>query len=410
MNKASAFTCALLIGATTSLLGAQEPEAVQQESTAPETTAKLGRVVPFDAEQVVLEFERWSGSLRFEEVAKHGTMVEEGQVIARFDTRAMEQRVRETQQRLESMWTRNETAQGRADLADESAQRKLHDSELALQDAREADTNWREFELPHQSKSASMSATRIQHGIDDAADELAQLEAMYTEDELTDATEEIVLQRSRRNLARQQVSAKLAAAMRKFTAEVRWARTTRDSALRVERAEIALDNLRRSLEFDRTDRVIQAMEREQATQKLKNEWEELKADLEHFVIKAPRSGMLLHGGARQYHPDTKAPRFEKYADGYQRRPLFTIANPAGFGVVFHVAEDVFSKLDLEQAATAEIVTNPNVKVSGKISITPSSYAGYGTLGNKTIICVFQFDSQIEGLMPGMGVNVHCTLK
>jgi hypothetical protein len=79
-------------------------------------------------------------------------------------------------------------------------------------------------------------------------------------------------------------------------------------------------------------------------------------------------------------------------------------------VVFHVAEDSFSKLDLTRAASAEIVSNPDVKVSGPITVAPAGYAGYGNLGNKTIICVFQFDSQIEGLMPGMGVRVLSVLK
>jgi hypothetical protein len=383
---------------------------VLQESAAPKTTATIGRVVPFDADQVVLEMAGWTGTLRFAEVVKHGTMVEEGQVIARLDARDLEKRSLETQLRLENVWTRNEIAQARAELAELAEQRRLHDSELAREDAIEARKHWLEFELPHQAKSAEMSATRIQYGIDDAADELAQLEAMYTEDELTDATEEIVLQRSRRNLARQKVSAKLAAAMRNFTAKVRWTRTSRDYDLRVERAEIAFDNLLRSTELDRTERMIKSMERDRSTQKLDQELKDLQADLASFVIKAPRGGMLLHGGARQYHPNAKAPRFEQYSDAYQRRPLFTVANPSGFGVVFHVAEDSFSKLDLTRAASAEIVSNPDVKVSGPITVAPAGYAGYGNLGNKTIICVFQFDSQIEGLMPGMGVRVLSVLK
>ncbi len=409
MNKITTLTCALLLGASPTLLATQEPEAVLEEVAVQETTTFRGKVVPLDADQVVLEMASWN-SLRFHEVAAHGSVVEEGQVIARFDTRDLEKRILETQLRLESTWTRNDIAQARAELSEEGAVQRLEAAELALVDARDAFKNWTEFELDNQRSSAKMSALRTQHGIDDAEDELAQLEAMYTEDELTDATEEIVLKRSQRNLARQKVSAELAAAVREFTARVRWAKTTRDYRLGVHRAEIALDRSRRSLEIERIEHRMQALERENSVQKLSTELEDLQADLGRCVVKAPRSGMLLHGGARQYHPGANAPRFEQYSDGYVRRALFTIANPGSFGVVFHFGEDELSQLDLEQAATASVVAKPDVSVSGSVSVAPTNYAAYNNMPSNRLIGVVQLASQIKGLMPGMGVDVQVVKK
>jgi HlyD family secretion protein len=405
MNKATALISALFIGASTSFVNAQEAESVT-----PETKMFLGKVVPLDAEQVILEMAEWNGPLRFVEVAAHGSLVAKGQVLARLETRDLEKQLAEIEQSLESAWTRNDMAQARAELAEIAAEQHLHDAELAFEDARQAQQHWIDFEYPQNVANAAMSATRIQYGIDDSADELAQLEAMYTEDELTDATEEIVLMRSRRNLAQQKLGAKIAAAMRKFTADVSWPRIERDRRLAFERAEIALDNARRSRQVDRLERELQALERENSVQKLTRQLESLKGDLEKFVITAPRAGMLLHGGARQYHPGANAPRFEQYADGYVRRALFTVANPQNFGVLFHVDEEALGGLDLTQAATASLVAFPDLSVKGNVTLAPADYAGYNNMASHTLVAIMTLETTIQGLMPGMGVNVLCILK
>jgi len=405
MNKATALISALFIGASTSFVNAQEAESVT-----PETKLFLGKVVPLDAEQVILEMEGWTGPLRFVEVAAHGSLVEKGQVLARLETRELEKQLAEIQLSLESAWTRNDIAQARAELAEISAERHLHDAELALEDARQAQQHWIDFEYPQNVANAAMRATRIQHGIDDAADELAQLEAMYTEDELTDATEEIVLMRSRRNLEQQKLGAKIATAMRKFTADVSWPRVERDRRLALERAEIALVNASRSRQVDLLERELQALERENSVHKLTSQLESLQSDLEKCVITAPRAGMLLHGGTRQYHPGANAPRFEQYADAYIRRALFTVANPQNFGVVFHVGEDALGKLDLTQAATANVLAFPDLSGKGTVAIAPADDAGYNNMASNTLMGVMTLETKIHGLMPGMGVNVLCILK
>jgi len=295
-------------------------------------------------------------------------------------------------------------------MAEQAAVRRLHDAELALEDKREARTNWEEFELGHQRASADMSAQRTQHGLDDAADELEQLRAMYTEDELTDATEEIVLKRSIRNLERQKFGARLSAAMRDFTAKTRWVRTSRDHRLAVERAELEVERQRRTLDLDAMERYLKANEQEESLRKLTVELEELRSDLESFVLKAPATGILLHGSLRQYHAGQKAPRFTELSDAYSKRGLFSIVQPGDFGVMLHVPESKFGAMDLEQPVTATGIALPDSTSTGTLHVVPPQSSVYADVAANIILCWVQLEAPLEGLMPGRSVTVSYGLK
>lgn len=402
--------CAIMLGALSPFLSAQDaPVAVVAQAEAKQETM-TGKIAPMEGKQVVLDWARWNGQATFIDVALHGSRIEEGNVIARFDASAIEERLHDTKRRWNATSMRNELAKIRADMAEEAAHRRLRDAEIALEDAHKAQQNWEEFELIQQRKSAELSAQRSKAGLEDTEDELEQLKAMYTEDELTDATEEIVLKRSIRNLEAQRFSARLSSAMRDFTAKVRWPRTSRDRRLAVERAEVALNNLRTNIELDAVDRTLAANDRDEAMAKLTIEVDELTADLSAFVVKAPASGILVHGGLRQYQAGQKPPRFSEYSDSYTKRGLFTIYQQENQGVILQIPEDKFGAIDFNAPVTATAVALPDVSTTGTLHVVPPQATVYADVAANIILCWVKLDEPLTMLLPGRSVTVSYTVK
>jgi HlyD family secretion protein len=410
MKTLNVTLCALLLGALSPTLSAQDAVATIADQDPVVQETMVGKIAPMEGKQVVLDWARWNGQITFIDAALHGSRIEEGNVIARFDASGLEERLHDVTRRLHATGMRNELAKVRADMAQEAAHRRLRDAEIALEDAHKAQQNWEEFELNYQRKSAELSAQRSKAGLEDSEDELEQLKAMYTEDELTDATEEIVLKRSIRNLEAQRFSASLSSAMREFTAKVRWPITSRDRRLAVERADIALNNLRTSIELDAVERNLAANDRDEAMAKLSIEVDELTADLAAFVVRAPATGILVHGGLRQYQAGQKPPRFTDYSDGYTKRGLFTVYQPEDQGVILQIPEDKFGAIDFNAPVTATAVALPDVSTTGTLHVVPPQATVYADVAPNIILCWVKLDEPLTMLLPGRSVSVSYTVK
>ncbi|MCP4093341.1 MAG: hypothetical protein GY747_07820 [Planctomycetes bacterium] len=410
MKTLNVTLCALVFGALSPILTAQDEYAAIVDADPVTQETINGKIAPMEGKQVVLDWARWNGRTTFIDSALHGSRIEEGNVIARFDASDIEERLHDAQRRLHATGMRNELAKIRADMAEEAAMRRLHDAEIALEDAHEAHRNWEEFELNQQRKSAELSAQRSKANLEDAEDELAQLKAMYTEDELTDATEEIVLKRSIRNLEAMRFGARLAAASREFTAKVRWPRTSRDLRMAVERAEISLNNMRTNFELDAVERNMAANDREEAFTKQEIEVDELAADMEAFVVRAPDTGVLLHGGLRQYQAGQKPPRFTDFSDAYTHRGLYTIYKHGNQGVIVQIPEDKFGSINFGAPVTVTAVALPDVSTTGTLRVVPPQATVYSDVAANIILCWVVLDEPITALLPGRSVTVSYTVK
>jgi len=113
---------------------------------------------------------------------------------------------------------------------------------------------FRSQEKPHRLAEDTLDVQQVADGLLDAREELAQLEMMYSESQLGDATAEIVLNRSKRRLERAQERYRLRV---ERSDELKTVTLPRDEETRVqaERTKsVALENLRRAQEKSRLER------------------------------------------------------------------------------------------------------------------------------------------------------------
>ena len=186
------------------------------------------------------------------------------------------------QDRLAAMRLEHETAEAQEALAQMQAQ---NDRDAAAQDLE----RFRKVVRDRRLREDELELQRVHDHLLETREELAQLELMYGDDELGDATAEIVLQRTRRRLTRAEEQHHIAREKSAELREVTLPREERELALALELAQAELVNAQRDAragEHDRAvarrelDREARALDREEAD--LHREEQELQGDLRRW--------------------------------------------------------------------------------------------------------------------------------
>lgn len=386
--------------ALSSLLGAS---AIAQDAPVP--LERSGTFVPAGAAQIELWPAEYRGELLFLEVTEHGTFVNQGDVIARLDTQAIDKMLRDAEVDLHTAELNHASAVTKAKLDGIAARSARDASQRALDQARRSLEGWEKFELEFKKRQEELSVQYSQHGIDDQEDELKQLEAMYREDELTDATEEIVLRRSRRDLARTKFSQKLNLDQRQYDKDYSLPIQSENKRLAVKQAEEALERLIATQEHESLSREDGLKRSDLELAKKRQSLEKLRQDRGLFEIKSPAGGLLLHGSPEDYRPGKSSPRHRRGSQGSIRSTLFTVAQAERLNIALDIPESKLLEVKDGMAVEVRPVCTPERVLVGRLVLerfpSPQSAGGPENLYLGTV----EFTSGVAGLLPGMRATV-----
>ncbi|MBM4013437.1 MAG: hypothetical protein FJ293_00515 [Planctomycetes bacterium] len=322
-----------------------------QDAAAP--IERAGTLVPADAVEHKLELESYSGPLEFTEVVAHGTAVRLGDVLARFKLEAVDLAIEAAERDLRSTEIRHQNQRETARLEQEAGDVRLVDANDALQQAEAALDLYRKVELDLKRRGIELSDGYSKDNIEDQKDELAQLEKMYTADELTDATEEIVLKRSRRQMARSLTSYELQQARRRIDEEVTEPLNAKGKEKAVRDARSGRDRLVRQQEMERRTREDGLLKLDPEFRDARERVAKLRRDRERLVVRAARDGMALHGAIADYEPGRGAARHAVRGSASGGAVLFTVARPGVMAVALDLPESQLLKL--EQNVAVKVV-------------------------------------------------------
>jgi multidrug resistance efflux pump len=386
-------------------LGAAALLAAAPAQDAPSSVERAGTFVPVDAAEVRLDLEAYQGPLEFTEVVAHGSLVREGDVLARFELEGVDEQIEAAERDLRSTEIRHQNAREQARLDAEGSEIRLADAAEGLASAERALDAFEKNELELKRRGNDLNEAYSKDNIEDQKDELAQLEKMYTADELTDATEEIVLKRSRRALARTEVNFELQQARRRFDADYAEQEQRRQRTNGVRDARRNRDRLARQLEMERRGRddALARLDPEMAS--AKKRLDQLRRDREKLTVRAPRSGLALHGALDDYRPGRSPPRFENGGSGSPKAKLFTIAAPGRFAVALDVPESLVLELANGMAVKVTAAADPRATLLGRLRFdrfpSPRSAGGPENTYDGTV----ELDPTPPALVPGMRCKV-----
>lgn len=372
-----ASACASVAGTTTSTeeqpaaqaaSAAQEQPAAQAAAPAPATVT--GTVAPAAASAIALWPREYSGELLVLEALPQGSTVAQGDVLVRLDTERIERQLRDAELNLRSAEITHAGLLERHALAAEAAAEELERARRRLDRAKRSLEAFKQREMEFTKRNDELRARYEKQSIEDRVDELEQVEAMYRADELVDATEEIVLKRSRRDLETARFSTALSADRRAFDAEVK-----RPMQLEQREEEVAvqaagLERLVRSKAIEARSREDAAARSALALEDKRADLDDLRSDLELFTLVAPTDGVLLYGKADHYRPGAKPPVVERGSRLSTRSDVLMVADPRQLAVTFDIGEA--QRAGLEQGASVAVkpLSQPDASLEGALSIDP----------------------------------------
>jgi multidrug efflux pump subunit AcrA (membrane-fusion protein) len=223
---------------------------------------------------------------------------------------------------------------------------------------------------------------------------------MYDADALVDATEDIVLKRSRRALDLTRISNQLARDRSQYRKDLELVLQTEQREEQVKRQTEDLARLTRQQALDAEARADAEQRSADALAEVRAKLERLQRDRERLALRAPRDGILLHGAARDYRPGRTPARYDAGAQLPLRQDLFLVADPTPALVT----------LSLNDGQAARFAANTAVRVE---TFGPVKAEGRGTLklhalpsASSASEASYAGDVVVEGGLPGVAYGTR----
>lgn len=297
-------------------------------------------------------------------VIESGTEVESGDVLVRLDTLALEDAIAE--RKKFAHLTRSEAERSRADVAR---------AELAIQQYLEG--RYR-ADLMTMEKDMIIAKSNLRTAQNILAHAETMAERGYESDLQIDQKKFAVTQ-AELNVDLKDTQIEV---LKKYTRQMQL--ETLNGELRAAKAKLAADEERARMDAIRRDQAIE--------------------ELEYCVVKAERSGLVIHPSAAQW---KDAPEIEEGASVYMDQTLLLMPNLSKMQVKVGIHESILDRVKVGRDA---VITLPDKVLEGKVSSVAlvTRPAGWWT-GN-----VVKYDTivelpSVEGLKPGMSAEVKVIL-
>jgi len=363
------------------------------------TVEAKGVLVPAEYEEISLWLDEYRGELLVLDALPEGTPVNEGDVLVRLDMRRIEEQLDQAKFDLKQQDVKHRHGKEKARLAREAAHEELKRAEVQNDRARRRLQGYREHETRHKKERERLRTQSENNRLEDQQDELTQLEKMYKEDELVDATEEIVLKRSRRSLAAYRANVKLQRDIRAYSRSLNEVIQREDLEMSVIQHAAALERKRRSTEMAETDRKLSTTAATRNLKKKERALDRLRHDRERMVVRAPHRGILLHGTAKA------TPGSGKLKRGSTLRPrqvFLTVARPDRFKVILEIPEKDIFRARTGKAAEIRVPALEDARFTGSIRVAPMATGRNARSGN-----VYEAEIPLAKSDPCLRMRMQC---
>lgn len=251
-------------------------------------------VLPREYTVIELEAEAWT-TFQIEKIADHGSMVKKGDPLLVFEVEDIDKRIKDLTQGIATASL--ELQQAKSDLATlektvpEQLARLKRSAEIAAEELK----YFTETRRKSSEEAATQSLKRQEQMLASYQEELKQLLQMYEADDITEDTEEIILQKQRDSVEYAEFALRMEKLEHKRTLAVDLPR--QETSLNERRDDTALqlakgtEDLPRSLELKKLE--VAALE--EALKKNKETLADLREDRKLFEFKAPADGRFYYG-------------------------------------------------------------------------------------------------------------------
>jgi len=161
--------------------------------------------------------------------------------------------------------------------------------------AKEDYERFQKIELPYEKKAEAMALKSYEQTLSYVTEELNQLKKMYEADDLTEETEEIILQRTQNQVERAQFSLEGAKKRNLEFKEISLPRKIIDKEKAFDRKKLSMATLRKTQPIELKKKKLELEKMEEGRNKLLKTKKELEFDLKQMTPRAPIAGILYWG-------------------------------------------------------------------------------------------------------------------
>lgn len=354
--------------------------------------------------EILLSPEEWS-KLTVLSAARHGERVRKGDVILKLETDKLDQAIADLRAKSKLSEVAIHQAEEQLQVMEKITPLDLESSRRAAKIAEENREFFFRIGRPLNVKATEMRLKMARASLEYQQEELRQLEKMYKADDITEETEEIVLQRARDSLERAKFSAEVAKINHDFALkfdiprkEEQVEESTRRSVLNREKSEAKLPL---TLEKQRLD-----------LEKLREQWRKseeklgkLLADRKGMTVRSPTNGIVYYGRFTRGKPaDSSAMEktLRPHGTVHPNQVVMTVVSPRPMRIRATIPEKYLHDLRPGLKGTAVPTGYPDLDLPvevdriGDIPIAPEKFDGWLKVHLK---------GKSKLLMPGMTCKI-----
>jgi HlyD family secretion protein len=352
---------------------------------------------------VKLETKAWTDLTVLEAVA-HGARVKKGETLVKLDTEKLVEQIKELEQDQPGAVIALDTAVAELANLEESTPLKLDTAKRTYRIANEELAYFESTGRSQREKNSKFNLKSAEQRLENAKEELQQLEKMYKADDLTEETEEIILKRQKFAVEAAELGLESSKLLneRDFKTLIPREYETLKAAKKDQDQSFALSEqtLPKALSKKRLD--LDKLKRDQ--KKSEKKLADLKKDLEGMSITAPMGGMVYYGACENGKWTSGGSFIKKLLPTGKlsaNEVFITIVNPEKLQLRAVATEADLANLKSGLKGTATPVSAPDKKLQVKleeIGFIPQPGGGFEA------ILSFQKESGLR-LMPGMNAKV-----
>ena len=284
----------------------KDPAAADKPAAAKDATYKVKRERlkievdlsgVFEANQmspISLRPESWS-AFTVVEAVPHGSKVQKGESLVRLDMSKIDEQLQDLETTMQTNKLTLQLAESELGLFKTTLPMDLESAARANRIAEEDLNYFLKINRSFQEESAEQSLKSSRQSLENAEEELKQLEKMYNADDLTEETEEIVLKRARNDVERSQFYLKSSELRTKKTLTQDLPREEQQLTEAAGRAEVALAKTKATLPVQFEKQQLERQKQLLTNKRTEEKLNELRKDREMMEVKSPADGYVYYG-------------------------------------------------------------------------------------------------------------------
>jgi HlyD family secretion protein len=290
---------------------------------------------------VALAPKEW-GDLTVVSVVDHGASVKKGDILAKFETEDLSDQIADLERGRPLAELGLKLAKMELEALEKTTPISLEAARRAKMESEQDLAFYEDTQKALDERDARESVKRIEQNLSYVREELDQLEKMYKEDELTEETEEIILTRTRNEVAYMEWLLETTKVRSERTLNTAIPREHRSKQLGKENLDLAWRQAEQGLPETLRKKRLEVQGQEVAWKKSEEKLTGLKTDLAALTVRAPHDGIVYYGAGSRGKWITASMVDRKLVPGGKLMPhevMFTVVKPERLKIHASVPEN-----------------------------------------------------------------------